>query len=336
MPTSTAGNNTTNAASTAFTTGAINTIKAGATWTGTQTFTGATIRVSTATAGNSTTTAASTAFTTGAINTIKAGATWTGTQDFTGSTITVPTKAVGTNTTDAASCAFVLANSSGSSSGLLASTNTWTGASNTFNNVVNVNSISAPSGTLTITGDINGTDILSTSGDFQNPTATASCRFARTTTSGTVNIATNQTTGTLNIGTFSTRTGDINIGATTSTTIINGQLNCDDGTSIYTVWGKLCVAFTGGFDYNIVSANINNIFMLVINGGNPRVIQMPERKIGQYIIIRSISGVSHTISVSLNGGNFYNPNATTTSLSYSMPSGTVVRYLDNGTNWIAF
>jgi hypothetical protein len=220
---------------------------------------------------------------------------------------------------------------------LLSATNVWTGTSNTFNNVVNVNSISAPSGTLTINSNINCTDVLSTSGDFQNPTATSACRFARTTTSGTVNIATNQTTGTLNIGTFSTRTGDINIGATTSTTTINGQLNCNDGTSIYTVWGKLCVAFTGGFDYNIVSEDINNIFMLVINGGNPRVIQMPARKIGQYIIIRSISGVSHTISVSLiSGGNFYNPNATTTSLSYSMPSGTVVRYLDNGSNWIAF
>ena len=114
-----------------------------------------------------------------------------------------------------------------SGSGLLSATNIWTGTSNTFNNVVNVDSISAPSGTLIVSGIITGSDILSTSGDFQNPTATASCRFARTTTSGTVNIATNQTTGTLNIGTATSRTGPINIGATGSTTTINGNLNCE-------------------------------------------------------------------------------------------------------------
>jgi hypothetical protein len=41
--------------------------------------------------------------------------------------------------------------------------------------------------------------------------------------------------------------------------------------------------------------------------------------------------LSHTISVSLiSGGNFYNPGQTTTSLSYSMPTGTTVSYFDNG------
>jgi hypothetical protein len=234
-----------------------------------------------------------------------------------------------------------------SGTGLLSATNVWTGTSNTFNNVVNVNSISAPSGTLGVTGlitttsNITGDVINSTGGDFQNPTATSACRFARNTTSGTVNLATSQTTGNLNIGTASARTGDINIGgsAGTSTITVTGDLIANDGTTSCTVWGKKTIEFTGGNDYNIVSGDINNIFMVVVNGANPRTIQMPARKIGQIIIIRSIAntGVSNSISVSLiSGGNFYNPGLNTTALFYSLPSGGTVSYLDNGSNWISF
>jgi hypothetical protein len=109
--------------------------------------------------------------------------------------------------------------------------------------------------------------------------------------------------------------------------------------STTTIFGKASMAFTGGNDYNIVSADINNIFMVVVNGGNPRVIQMPARKIGQIIIIRSIAnpGVGNQISVSLiSGGNFYNPGQSSTALFYSLPSGGTVSYLDNGQNWISF
>ena len=77
--------------------------------------------------------------------------------------------------------------------------------------------------------------------------------------------------------------------------------------STTTIFGLKTVEFKGGNDYNIVSADINNIFMVVVNGGNPRVIQMPARKIGQIIMLRSIAnpGVSNAISVSLiSGGNF--------------------------------
>lgn len=106
-----------------------------------------------------------------------------------------------------------------------------------------------------------------------------------------------------------------------------------------TLFGKLSIAFTGGLDYNIVSGDINNVFMVVINGGNPRTIQMPARKIGQIIHIRSIAttGVSNSISVSLiSGGNFYNPGQNTTALFYSIASGGTVSYFDNGSNWISF
>jgi hypothetical protein len=206
-----------------------------------------------------------------------------------------------------------------SGSSLLSATNVWTGASNTFNN------------------DITASMVGSSTGDFQNPTATGTCRFARNTTSGTVTLANSQTTGILNIATQTGRTGAINIGAITSTTTNNGILNCNDGTSIYTVWGKASIVFTGGVDYNIVSGNINNIFMVVVNGVNPRSIQMPARKIGQIIIIRSIASVSNSISVSLiSGGNFYNPGQTTTALFYSLPPGGTVNYFDNGSNWISF
>ena len=234
-----------------------------------------------------------------------------------------------------------------SGTGLLSATNVWTGTSNTFNNVVNVNSISAPSGTLTVTGvistasDITGRDIISSRGYFDSDNPASTCRFARETITGSVTLANGQTTGTLTIGQASGRTGAINIGASGSTTTISGPLIAGGvtGGSACTVWGKKTVEFTGGNDYNIVSGDINNIFMVVINGGNPRVVQMPARKIGQIIIIRSIAttGVSNQISVSLiSGGNFYNPGLNTTALSYSIPSGGTVSYFDNGTNWISF
>ena len=234
-----------------------------------------------------------------------------------------------------------------SGTGLLSATNVWTGTSNTFNNVVNVNSISAPSGTLTVTGvistasDITGRDIISSRGYFDSDNPASTCRFARETITGSVTLANGQTTGTLTIGQASGRTGAINIGASGSTTTISGPLIAGGvtGGSACTVWGKKTVEFTGGNDYNIVSGDINNIFLVVINGGNPRVVQMPARKIGQIIIIRSIAttGVSNQISVSLiSGGNFYNPGLNTTALSYSLPSGGTVSYFDNGTNWISF
>jgi hypothetical protein len=109
--------------------------------------------------------------------------------------------------------------------------------------------------------------------------------------------------------------------------------------STMTIFGKASMVFTGGNDYNIVSGDINNVFMVVVNGGNPRTVQMPARKIGQIIIIRSIAntGVSNSISVSLiSGGNFYNPGQNTTALFYSLPSGGTVSYLDNGQNWVSF
>ena len=263
-----------------------------------------------------------------------------------------------------------------SGTSLLSATNVWTGASNTFNNVVNVNSISAPSGTLTVTGnitttsnitgtiintnsisapsgtltvtgvistasDITGRDIISSRGYFDSDNPASTCRFARETITGSVTLANGQTTGTLTIGQASGRTGAINIGASGSTTTISGPLIAGGvtGGSACTVWGKKTVEFTGGNDYTIVSGDINNVFMVVVNGPNPRTIQMPARKIGQIVIIRSIAttGVSNQISVSLiSGGNFYNPGLNTTALFYSIPSGGTVSYFDNGTNWISF
>jgi hypothetical protein len=69
VPTQTAGNNTTLAASTAFVNAAITALKAASnTWSGTNDFTSGSINVTTQTAGNSTTLAASTAFVTSAIS----------------------------------------------------------------------------------------------------------------------------------------------------------------------------------------------------------------------------------------------------------------------------
>lgn len=101
IPTATAGDNSTKAASTAFVTSALND-KAPL---DSPTFTG-TVTVPTMTTGDNTTAAASTAFVTSAIATKAplASPTFTGTP-------AAPTAAVGTNTTQIATTAFVLANS---------------------------------------------------------------------------------------------------------------------------------------------------------------------------------------------------------------------------------
>jgi len=99
------------------------------------------------------------------------------------------------------------------------------------------------------------------------------------------------------------------------------------------------MVFTGSQDYNIVSGDINNVFMVVVNGGTVRTVQMPARKIGQIILLRSITppGVNANISVSLiSGGNFYNPGVVTAATTYTLGSGQTVSYLDNGQNWVSF
>jgi len=156
-----------------------------------------------------------------------------------------------------------------SGSGLLSATNVWTGPSITFNNVVNVNSISAPSGTLTVPSNITGSDIFSTSGSFDNPTAAATCRFARTTTTGDVNIGQNQTTGSLRLGTNSARTGAINIGATGSTTTINGNLNCEGYTNIGTTGTPYRCMIMGSTGAGLSGSNVVSIPGAPTTFGNP-------------------------------------------------------------------
>jgi len=191
--------NNTTVATTAFANTAVQNLLSDAnTWTQSQNFTGATLTAFTQTASDISTKVATTNFVSTALTNLKAGTTWTGNQIFTGATITATTKAVGTSTNDVATCAFVLANAG--SSGLLALTNTWTGVSNTFNNVINTSKI----------------DVVTPAnayGFLDNLT-------------GNLNIANGQLGSVINIGQNKT-SGWVLLGSAASTIIIKGALSCE-------------------------------------------------------------------------------------------------------------
>lgn len=79
---------------------------AGQTWTGTHSFTGATLTAATQTANDNSTKVATTAY--ADLKGAKAGATWTGTHDFTGATITAATQEASDSSTKVATTAFVM------------------------------------------------------------------------------------------------------------------------------------------------------------------------------------------------------------------------------------
>jgi len=109
-------------------------------------------------------------------------------------------------TYDLCNKSYVDSVASGVGTGLLASTNTWTGASNTFNNTVNLG------GAYRFTGaNIEGiTDGTTTYGIMNNIT-TASVRIGHSMTSGTLAIGNNKTSGEVNIMNNAGGTGNINI-----------------------------------------------------------------------------------------------------------------------------
>ena len=276
--------NSTKVATTAYTTTALVNFKAAANiWTQAQDFTSATLTAFTQTSTDTSTKVATTAYVTSAFTTLKAGATWTGTQNFTGSTITATTQAAGDNSTKVATTAFVLANAGSSS--LLGLTNTWSGVSNTFNNVVNFglstapqlkiysNRIESTSGSDTISfgsnttgGNIEigktltgGSIILANNFRFIIDAGTSTLHFrtlavadivsfCSNLTSGSLTLAGGLTSGIINIGTGAlTDLSSINIGTGAGATA--NPIKIGGAGSITTINGKLNIGTTRTFGY---------------------------------------------------------------------------------------
>jgi hypothetical protein len=216
---------------------------------------------------------------------------------------------VGTNTTDVATCAFVLANAG--SGGLLASTNVWTGVSNTFNNVFN-------------TSKINVID----------PTAT--CSLLDNLTTGNLNIADNQTAGVLNIGQNKTG-GWVLLGSASVPIIIKGTLSCEQNinlgnatsTEIYSTNAAAPFQIRGDNTLNVIGSGLSKFGSW--NNGNVELATQSFSNVtigsggtGGNIRTTTIKG---TLIATGSGG----PNTTlwglissefkTTSLNYQIPTG---------------
>jgi hypothetical protein len=128
----------------------------------------------------------------------------------------------------------------------------------------------------------------------------------------------------------------INIGQSTSTSTVNGVLVATNPAGVNChLWGKLSYVTTN-VNYTIVLADINNEFYLTITGGNPRIITMPARKLGQVLHFRSLSANNQLLTITGSSGSFKNPADNTNSPSYSLTTGRSVTYFDDGTNLIAF
>lgn len=113
--------------------------------------------------------------------------------------------------------------------------NTFTGTTNTFNNItangiIKTNTITIPSNNLTINNGSTGTTTtlltIGSGGEVQinNPSTTSTSRLFHTTTNTNITIGAGQTGGTLFLGTATNRTGNIQIGATGCNTVSRGPI----------------------------------------------------------------------------------------------------------------
>ena len=195
------------------------------------------------------------------------------------------TKPVGTNTTDIATTAFVLANAGTAS--LLSGTNTWTGASNTFNNnifvptkAVGTNTTAAASCAFVLANTGSST-ILSTTNTFTGLSNTFEAvvkhgpasgsqiliypsTIESTNGSDTVGVFNNITSGTVEIGKLiGSSTGSVQIGNMFAILSTGGVKN----------FRSLVNSDTVHFCSNLVSGilNIGNTAVTTGNGGNTNI-----------------------------------------------------------------
>jgi hypothetical protein len=375
VPNQTAGNSSTNAANTSFVSTAITNLKAAVnTWSGTTNTFSNSIIVPNQTAGNSSTNAANTSFVTTAINTLKAGTTWTGTQNFTGATITAPTKTVGTNTTDVATCAFVLANAG--SGGLLASTNVWTGASNTFNTQIITPSISNGNSDLTLgtTGTIfvgngkssgfiamgggcltiangslscNGPEILlnnTTSSQIYANSATAPFTLRSDNTMNCIGSGLSKfgswNGGQVELGTQSFSNIVIGAGGTAGnlrTTTIKGTLIATgSGGPDTTLWGLISSEFKTTSLNYQIPTGINRDYTLIMITSAALNITLPAVKLDQVLHIRNRGPVTLSIKIPA-GVTLYPVGLAGQTTSWSLVSNASLNIISDGTaNWYGF
>jgi hypothetical protein len=244
--------NNTTVATTAFANTAVqNLLNDANVWTQAQNFTGAVLTAFTQVASDISTKVATTNFVSTALTNLKAGTTWTGNQIFTSATITATTQAVGNSSNLVATTAFVLANAG--SAGLLASNNVWTGT-NEF-------------GTIT-----------TNTGNFNNSSATTTCRLFQSTTDAVINIGQNQTSGGLFIGAAPTRIDDITIGSTTCNTTFRSTI------SVYNKINVHVPANTFDLLDNLTLGNLN-----IANNQTAGVINIGQNKTSGWVLLGSAS-----------------------------------------------
>jgi hypothetical protein len=192
-----------------------------------------------------------------------------------------------------------------------------------FKDALRFNNVSTTVGLLdnlssAVTCNIGGAGVVNLCNSFKFSTN----NFVSSGTADIINVFNNITTGTINFcnglttGLLQMGGGKINFG----TQQING----------YTEY------VTTSVNYTIDGTAINKEFFLTITGGNPRVITMPSRKVGQILRFRSLSGVSQTLTMVGSSGSFKNPFSNSNSTTFTLTTGDSVTYYDDGTNLIAF
>ena len=153
--------------------------------------------------------------------------------------------------------------------------NTFTGTTNTFNNItangiIKTDTITIPSNNLTINNGSTGTTstilTIGSAGEIQinNNSITSPCRLFHTTTNANITIGVGQTAGTLFIGTAPTRTSSIQIGATGCNTVIRGPIVGNLGITTSTINSitpantfNILPSHTGPISIGGSSSNIN-------------------------------------------------------------------------------
>jgi hypothetical protein len=116
--------------------------------------------------------------------------------------------------------------SSNAGTNILSLENTFTGTTNTFQN-------------LNANGNITASTFRATGGTFANPDPAANCRFASLTTTGGILIGFLQTTGILSLGVDNTRTGEIRIGAPGCNTICRSPFIANLGIKLPTATNSI-------------------------------------------------------------------------------------------------
>jgi hypothetical protein len=144
---------------------------------------------------------------------------------------------------------------------ILSLENTFTGTTNTFQNL-------NTTGNIVATGDVTGAYVFSSSGYFGNPDNTANTRYSRFTTTGQLSFGVAQTTGSMAIGTALDRTAEIAIGATGCNTVIRGPIVANLGLKLPTATNSIDTDTAGATVslFNSLTTGILHVGKNIVSG----------------------------------------------------------------------